>query len=181
MESQSATIKEYAPLTIPGLLETAAYAHLLYEIGKFPADEIPGAVSARIERQSVLYNRNHQFDYVIAEAALRWRVAGPDVYLAQIDRLINLETLPNVNISVLPMDQELPVRRWHGFVLFEDREDGGDPMGLIETMTSALTVSEPDELIQYREVFAELQHAAVSGRDAVDVLTTVRNDLAERI
>lgn len=181
LEAVSGTIKEYAPLTIPGLLETAAYAQLLYEIGKFPAAEVPSAVAARLERQSVLYNKAHQFHFIIAEVALRWRVAGPDVYLPQLDRIISLATLPNVHISILPMDQELPMRRWHGFVLFEDREDDGDPLGLIETMTSALTVSEPTELNQYGEVFDELQRAAARSQDAIGIMSAIRLELANRL
>lgn len=174
LEQLATTIRDYDPLTVPGLLQTAAYTRRLWEIGKFADAEIPSAVAAWVERQSVLYDPGHHFEFVIAEVALRWRVAEPRLYLAQIDRLTTIATLPNVDIRILPLDRELPAWRSHGFTLFEERSDGGDPLCLVETMTAAVTVSEPADLAQYKDAFADLRAAALAGEDALELLRTVR-------
>jgi transcriptional regulator with XRE-family HTH domain len=174
LEHLATTIRVYTPLIVPGLLQTAAYAQRLYEIGGYPASEIPSAVAARVERQSVLYDRSHRFEFLIAEPALRWRLAPPDVYLAQIDRIATVVTLPNVEIGILPEGEELPALRWHDFVLFEDRSDGGDPMALVETVTAVVNVSEPEDLERYRQAFSQLWAGATRGRAALPFLARLR-------
>lgn len=177
-EASAATILIFQPLLIPGLLQVPEYTRRLFAAGKpshSPA-EIAAAVAARMDRQLVLYEGKTRFEFVIAEAALRWRVGPPLVMLAQLDRVTALAGLDNVQIVVIPLDTEVDAWHEHGFTLLADRPDD-DPVVHIETQTSAVTTTDPDEVAFYRHAFARLQEAALHGREADALLRRVRDDL----
>ena len=56
-----------------------------------------------MRRQEALYDPARRFEYVLPESALRLRLADdPAMMRAQADRLLSLDTLPNISIAVLP-------------------------------------------------------------------------------
>jgi transcriptional regulator with XRE-family HTH domain len=178
LEAVCGVVRSYHPVLVPGLLQTAEYARCVYEGGDTEnRPDIPAAVAARVERQAVLYDRVHRFEFVVSEVALRWRIAPPQVYLAQIDRLRSVDTLPNVGIALLPLSSELRAWHSHGFTLFEERLDGGDPLGHVETLTSGLNVSDAHDLDEYREAFSRLREAALTGGAALALLDDLLAEL----
>jgi hypothetical protein len=60
------------------------------------------ADAARIERQAALYENGRQFDFLISEAALRFRPVPYDALAAQHDKILSVSTLPGVNVAVMP-------------------------------------------------------------------------------
>lgn len=178
LEAVSATVRSYHPVLVPGLLQTAEYARRIYEAGQVEdRPDIAAAVAARIERQAVLYQQAHRFEFVVPEVALRWRIAPPGVYLAQLDRISSVATLPNVEVGILPLTAEIPVWHSHGFTLFEERFDGGDALAHVETLTAGVNVSDAADLDEYRQAFAELRRAALTSHEALSLVAEVMADL----
>lgn len=171
-ERATPTLRVFQPAVVPGLLQTADYARHVMALLEATDDEVAAAVTARMERQSVLY-QDKQFRFVLTEGALRWRPGPASMMLAQYDRLLNLATLPNVSIGVLPFDVPAPALYTNGFQLF----GGDDPFVLVETMTTELHLREEQDLEHYAVVFEQLSAAARSGDDAVSVIGECRNRL----
>ncbi len=176
LEATSATILNFQPVLIPGLLQTADYARRLVQSG-YPGGrpDIAAAVSARLERQAILYDESKRLQFVIAEAALRWRIGPPPMMLTQLDRLVSLATLPNVTIGIVPQAAEVPAWHIHGFALLDERSNGA-PMVRVETLTTGLSISDPQEVERYRQAFRLLRDAAFFG-DHADLL--IRDLMAE--
>lgn len=177
LEASAGTIRNYQPVLIPGLLQTAEYARRLVTAG-YPSGrpDITAAIAARMERQGILYDERKRLELVIAEAALRSRLGPPQVMLAQLDRIATVGTLHNVFIGVIPQTAELVPWHAHGFVIFDDRGDQ-DAVVEVETLTAGITITDPDDVEAYRRAFAVLREAAVFGeelepllRDAMAVL-----------
>lgn len=146
---------------VPGILQTAEYARLALSLANVSGQkDIPAAVAARMRRQEALYDPARRWEYVLPEAALRLRLADDDaLMLAQADRLLSLDTLPNVSIAVLPFSVPQPV--YPGpFVLYEIP---GEPLVVIETLTDEVTIGDERQVGIYREAFARLREAAVTG------------------
>ena len=122
----SATLVRNTQHMVPGLLQTADYArHALTLANVSGQSDLAAAVAARMRRQDVLYDPAKRFDYVLPESALRLRVADdPAVMRAQADRLLSLDTLPNISIAVLPFSVPLPA--WPGHFRHL-RDTGGTP------------------------------------------------------
>lgn len=166
LESSAASILNFQPTIVPGLLQTADYARRLVSSG-YPdgRPDIAAAVTARLDRQAILYDDARNLEFVIAEAALRWRLGPPAMMLAQLDRIASVMTLTSVTIGIIPQAAEVAAWHVHGFAILDDRSDGG-PVVRVETLTTGLSISEPDAVERYRQAFRLLRDAAVFGDKA---------------
>jgi transcriptional regulator with XRE-family HTH domain len=149
---------------IPGILQTAEYARHALELANVSGQsDVTTAVANRMRRQEALYDSARRWEYVLPEAALCARLSSdPVVTRAQADRLLSLDTLPNISIAVLPFSTPWPV--WPApFVLYEVP---GEPLVVIEYLTGEVTIGEERQVAMYREAFTRLREAALTGEDA---------------
>lgn len=149
---------------VPGILQTADYArHALSLANVSGQRDIAAAVAARMRRQEALYDPARRFEYVLPESALRVRLADdPTMMRSQADRLLSLDTLPNISIAVLPFTAALPT--WPGaFVIYEIP---AEPLVVIETLTDELIVGDARQVDAYRTAFTRLRDAAITGEEA---------------
>jgi transcriptional regulator with XRE-family HTH domain len=182
LESKTRLLSNYRPATVPGLLQTPAYARRLLSSGPAgePAD-IGTRVINRIERQRLLYDEAKTFRFVIPEAVLRWPYgppddpAVPDEHREQLARLEWATRRPNIQLAILPMS---PVAVWRstGFVIYDDVEDG-DPLVHIEWLTRPYNETEPEAVETCRQAFTNLLSASATGNDAQRLISAAAHDL----
>lgn len=173
MERVAHTFREFQLTLIPGLLQTAEYARRVFLAEEPDRMDIGEAVAARLERQAGLYDADKHFEFVMSEAALRWRVGPAYVQAAQIDRIRQVTTLENVYVGVIPVDIEAPIWRYHPFGMFDTQDDDGPALVIVETLGLNLSVSDPETVERYRTAFRELQQAALTGVALAEVLDRV--------
>ncbi|MEV1295368.1 DUF5753 domain-containing protein [Pseudonocardia sp. NPDC049635] len=180
-DAETSAIAVYQSEVVPGLLQTPDYArHLLEAHSLLPADEIPAAVLARLNRQTVLFDENKQFDLVLTETALRWRPGPPSVTFAQLDRIALLAGQPNIRIGVVSRDtqERREARPLHSFVLL--RYPDAPPTVEIETLTAEQEVTDPADVRLYEQYLHEQQQLAEHGDHLLELLERVREDLRQR-
>ncbi|MGX4692194.1 DUF5753 domain-containing protein [Streptomyces sp. JNUCC 63] len=105
MEDGAARIRNWQSSLVPGLFRIPEYTRVpaVAEGSWEDPDEIERWVGVKQKRQErLLGERPLQLHAVIWEAALRQKVGGPDAMRAQLERLLELEELPNVRLQVLP-------------------------------------------------------------------------------
>lgn len=90
-------------------------------------------------RQNVLYDTSKTIEILVAEAALRYSVAPPDVMAAQLDRLAALIGMPSIRFGVLPLDRAMPYLPMHGYWLLDD-------VALVENITAEIRIEDADEV-----------------------------------
>ena len=167
LEAVSTRICNYQ-LVIPGLLQTADYARRALTLADVSGQGgVAAAVAARMQRQEVLYDQDKLFDYVLPESALRWQLADDAGMRAQADRLVSVDSLPNVTLGIIPLGTAPPILPPAGFVIYE-RPD--DPLVLIETLTSELLFGGEREVSAYRDAFARMLAVAVTGTSAHELI-----------
>lgn len=180
-EAKARTLRVFQPTLVPGLLQTAEYARLVFIASDLTGQQdYAAAVQRRVDRQQVLYEQGHRFEFVITEAALRWRPGPPEVQLAQIDRILNLSTLSNVSVSVVPLDGTTTAIPWHGFSLYEDLDED-EPFVQVETIHAYVSVTEPRDVALYRQQFEALTASAISGRQLAEMLGQLSEKLRDKI
>jgi len=130
-------------------------------------------VTARLERQAVLYDEGRQFEFVLTEAVLRWRPGPPGLLLAQLDRLLSMATLPNVRLGVVPLDREAAAVPANGLTVFDTAEEA---VVLVETLTTESFLTGERHLEVYRQAFARFRDAALFGPDATAAITPSNNN-----
>jgi transcriptional regulator with XRE-family HTH domain len=177
-ERAAMTIRVYYPTIIPGLLQTPDYARLVVTAVHRDRPDVAEAIAQRMQRQAILYEEARHLEFVIGEAALRWRYGSAAVQLGQLDRIRTVAMLPNVLIGVLPLSRETPAWHSHGFTLFEDRTDDGDPFVHVETLTASLNVTEPADVEAYQQALKHLRELAGYGEDAQALLAQLMDELS---
>lgn len=122
-------------------------------------DDVEQAVSVRMERQQVLYRRNHRFHFLIGEQALYTTVGDDSVMVGQLDRLLSAGSLPRVTFGIIPLTAEARVL-FNNFVMYDNR------LVTEEGSTAKLTVTQPREIAQYGRAFDVLARQSVTGEAA---------------
>jgi len=173
LEAEAQFIRAYQTQIIPGLLQTAEYATaLLRRLIEFyrMASDLDAGVSARMERQRVLYQRDHRFSFLLSEQALYSTVGDGDVMIGQLDRLTTLAGMPRMTIGIIPATAEV-LTLSTSFVMFDNR------MVMVEGTAAELTITQPREVAIYGRAFDTLAGQSVTGDAA---RTLIRRALTVR-
>jgi transcriptional regulator with XRE-family HTH domain len=179
VEEQHTRVGEFAVAYIPGLLQTADYARVMFNMtagarawGEDDAG-IEAAVNARLRRQEILHDQSRQVQLVLGEAALRTLYTDPEAHAAQLGKLLSVLRLPAVELGVIGFGTRMTVIPL-GFRLY------GDNMVVIETTVDERTFTtdtHPEEVAAVREAFNDLRRAASFGDDAEAIIRRALNDL----
>lgn len=105
-ESEASKIVHFAPLVVPGLLQTHAYIRAIMEDFGVSDQDAEGRVSARAGRQTVLTRpKPPRYLAILDEAVLRRPFGGRAVMAEQIHKIIEAAEWPNVTVQVIPFDR----------------------------------------------------------------------------
>ncbi|UXY21936.1 helix-turn-helix transcriptional regulator [Streptomyces cynarae] len=158
-------VRSFQCVVLPALLQSAEYARHVFESAPNSTPEAVGrAVAARVDRQSVLYEPGRESVFVLTEAVLRTWPGTPALMLAQLDRLLAVESLSTVRLGVIPWRRPVPVLPRHGFTLCDRRAV------VMETFGGERVSVDVDELAAFEETFGRFERAAVFGDEVRELL-----------
>jgi hypothetical protein len=176
-ESTAKRIHAFQPSVVPGLLQTAEYARrviaLFYQ--QFPDTDPAAEIASRLHRQQALYDTDRHYEFLITEAALRWRPGPLQMQLGQLYHIASVSTLENVTIGLIPLGVEATTLTTHGFVLYEGEER--DAWVTVETIHADMTVAAPEHMEIYRTRWSLLRETALFDDDAQEFLRMIVADL----
>lgn len=167
-EAGSGLVRNFQPTIVPALLQTPEYATRIV-----PLTDVTGtidhaaAVAARLQRQQVLYEEGHRFEFLLVEAALRLSVRMGDVAPAQLDRIVSLARLPSVEVAVVPVGEDV-VAPWHNFVLWEPLES--EAYVTTELFHGEQRITDAPTVALYESLWSRLWDAAARGDDAAELI-----------
>jgi transcriptional regulator with XRE-family HTH domain len=181
-EAAAGVISFYQPVSIPGLLQTPAYARQLLSSGPDgPPADLANRVINRMERQRILYDASKRLRFVVPEVALLWPygpVEDPAVLDEHREQLTRVETAmarDNVTVGILPL-RPLEYWRLSGFVIYDDIPDD-DPFVHLELLHKPYDVTEPEAVGMFRRTFENLMQASLHGDEAAKLLARVREGI----
>lgn len=165
-------VRSFQCVVLPAMLQSAEYArHVFASAPGVQSAEVGRAVAARVERQAVLYEPERESVFVVTEGVLRTWPGSPALMLAQLDRLLAVESLSTVRLGVIPWSRPVPVMPRHGFTLC-DRE-----AVVVETFQSERVEHDSAVIASYEGTFALFEQAAVFGGGARELLLRVMGEL----
>jgi transcriptional regulator with XRE-family HTH domain len=174
-QSVATSIAVYQSEVVPGLLQTPDYSRRLLAVhSRIPSEEIPATVVARLDRQATVLFSETTIEFVITETALRWQPGDATTSLAQLDRLVALDSLSNVSIGVIPLAALVHAKPLHSFVIV--RSDDNLEVQ-VETLTAELVIRESDDVLAYEEFFADQRAHAVHGAAMADVVRRIAEEI----
>ena len=167
-------VRSFQCVVLPAMLQSAEYArHVFASAPTATAEEVGRAVAARVERQSVLYEPGRESVFVLTEAVLRTWPGTPDLMLAQLDRLLAVDSLSTVRLGVIPWRRPVPVLPRHGFTLCDRRAV------VVETFSGERVSDEADEVAACEETFGHFERAAVFGGEVRELLLRVMKEFRD--
>ncbi|WP_249715187.1 helix-turn-helix domain-containing protein [Rhizomonospora bruguierae] len=178
--AEATRVQVFQHAAVPGLLQTADYARSILALADvFRVGGTARAAAARVERQAALYEKGRQFDFLISEAALRFRPVPHDALAAQYDKILSVATLPGVSLSILPTGIRPSAVHAHPFVIYTLPD--GSQITTIETYTRELTLTDPEEIRIYSQVYDSLLADSVTGEQARHLLGAVRTEVLNSV
>jgi transcriptional regulator with XRE-family HTH domain len=175
-DANADNIRVYQPEVVPGLLQTPEYTRrLLLMIGSATPETVGDSVAARMERQAILYDGTKIIEAVITETALAWQPWPASVAREQLDRLRSLATLPHVHIGIVSREQQKKAPTSNSFVLTHWPDGAMDVV--VESLTAEVTVTEPDDVAVYEDMFEQQRRHAAYGDDASALFSRVASEL----
>jgi transcriptional regulator with XRE-family HTH domain len=174
LEASAATILNFQTAGVPGLLQVPEYARRVFAMERQATEaDIAAAVAARMNRQAVVYSGSKHLEFVMTEAAVRWRLGPESLKRGQIEKIIGVIGLENVTVGIIPQDAEADVWHDHGFNILEGRAEDSEAVVHVETLTRGLTITDPADVATYKDAFARLRKLAVTGEDAQALLRQI--------
>lgn len=170
IEERTTDLRLFQGQLIPGLLQTAEYASAVFALPpSLPEDTRAKVITARLERQSVLYDLERTFHFIICEHVLRWLICAPSIMAVQIDRLLSLSRLPNVRIDLVPLGPQMPDLPMTCFSAHDER------LVVIETFHSELSTRDPRDIALYLETHKRFASVALQGDEMRELLVNIRD------
>lgn len=159
-EASAHSIRHYNPVLLPGYLQTRDYAERVITMAG--AKDVSRAVDYRLSRRAILAGEPApNYEVVLMEAAVRWRPGPVALWAAQVKDLLAMSQRSNLCLRVIPLDQEQSVFVQHPFVLYRF-SDGVAPEALVETTTTDVRVTEPNEVATLDAEFSRLARSALT-------------------
>ena len=186
-EGVCSVVRSFVTLLVPGLLQTAEYTRRQVMIAAafqpMLCRDLPASLVAWAERKLLLHEPGHRFEFVVSEAALRWR-PGPDdnprMLAAQMHHIASLSTLESVRFGVIPGKRVQRVPPRGDFVVYGEPGVDDDVHVAIYTATRELKLRDQSEIAVYLDLWGKLCGDAVFGEDARDALHSLAQEfLAE--
>ena len=186
LEAGAASIVEYQMTLLPGLLQIPPFteARAIADRAKAPTRfVIERSIDARAARQRVLDRPGGPtYDVIIDELAIRRHAAPEEIVRAQLDHLIDVgHHRSKVTIQILPLTARIEGNAVPRSAFFTYRyRDPGDPIVVaVDTITSDLVLTDPDEVGHYTTLYTRLRAAALSPADSLDFLAAAAQELPD--
>jgi transcriptional regulator with XRE-family HTH domain len=173
-EGETKLLRGFQMFLIPGLLQTAEYAHARLAEGielLGLRDDVEEAVQARMERQQILYRGDRRIHVVVCQVALTAGMADTGIMLGQLDRLLAVSSLPRLHLGIIPTRVPHGYAPMCAFWIHDER------MVTVETISAELKLTQPREVALYLEAFARFASNALYGSRARALIEEARKTL----
>lgn len=170
-ERTATGITEWAPLVIPGLLQTSDYAKAMLTRDTLSSGEVETRVIMRMARRDAVTRRRDPTPLValIGEPAIRGGIGGPAVMLDQLRHLSDAAKSDTITIQIVTVSGE-----WHPghagpFILY-DFDENLRPIVYLEHHRSGAFIVEEDDLRDYRAAIETIRDRGMTPDDSAELI-----------
>ncbi len=177
LESDAATMRSYEATLVHGLLQVPDYARALGRvILPEPTDgDIETFVELRMHRQDLLSRPESPLRlHVIMEEPVLYRPVGGDgVMRGQLDHLLEVGTMPNVTIQILPLRVGVHPAVSASFALLAFADDMDHGVVLTEGVGGAVVLEHARDVANCTRAFEDIQSRALNPEKSAEFIASV--------
>jgi transcriptional regulator with XRE-family HTH domain len=174
-ESEARRVTNWAPMLVPGLLQTMDYARAWLLATGTDRERVEMLLAARATRQRILSTEGQEFIFFLGEPALFTSVGDAGVLATQLARIRELGERRNVSIRVLPAGAGPHEGQLGSFVVMEFPATG--PLVLVELMRSSVFLDDEVQTQPYVAALSTLSTLALSEAESMRRITQVQAGL----
>ncbi|AWW39749.1 DNA-binding protein [Streptomyces sp. AS58] len=178
MEKAAITLYTYECRLIPGLLQTEAYGRTLFtnQLPPLGDEQIEAQWTARAERQRLLRERpNTAFSFILEEHLFRRRTGGEAVTRQLVGHLLEMAALRNIEIQIMPTEQESHAGLDGPMQLLETPENKW--FAYCEGQESGQFIADPKVVSMLQMRYARMRSQALTLKDSTSLLRRMQGDL----
>lgn len=176
--AEALAILEYACATVPGLLQTPAYARALFkefEPGASDA-EIERRVAARVSRQKIFRRAEPpRYGAILDEAVIRRPIGERSVMCAQLEALLPRVNTPYGTLQVLPFSSGAHAALGGSFTLLTPPDS--DPVAYLEGSHNGQLREDPDTVEERQQTYDRLRGYACSPQESARMIRAAIKEL----
>ena len=180
LEAGAASIRNFEPVVVPGLLQTADYAREIFRNGpiELDADEVERLLEVRLARQQILTRDDRpRLWAVIDEAVIHRVVGGTEVMRGQLRHLADAAQQGKTTIQVVPYRAGAHAGAIGAFVTLDFAEDTDPTVVYVETLAGDIYLEERSDVNRYTLAFDRLVAAALHPDESVQLIEHVATSL----
>ena len=180
LEIEATQISSYESCVIPWMFQTREYARavvggILPRIGDHILDE---RVTARLTRQEIVTRESPpHFWSLVDESALRRRVGSNQIMHEQLTGMVELATLPNITLQVVPFSLGAHPGLDNTFTLLEF-QSAQPPVVYIENMAGTLYLERASDVNRYKEALMHMRAGALDPDSSIALIERIRETFA---
>jgi transcriptional regulator with XRE-family HTH domain len=181
LEQAASLIRTYEGQFIPGLLQTEDYVRAVVggALDESP-EEAELRVALRMQRQALLDHPGPPRLWAVIDEAALWRpVGGPKVMRAQVERLIDATTLPNVTLQVLPFGAGAHPAMVGAFSILRFADAELPDVVYLEHLTNAVYLDKREDVQRYLGVMETISVRSEPPERTPAILAHIAKELAE--
>jgi transcriptional regulator with XRE-family HTH domain len=177
-EQRATRLVNFEPLLVPGLAQTAEYAHAALaalRVGDREEDLEPW-VGLRMRRQAIPARPTPpELCWIMTEIGLRQPIGGRRVMVKQIRQLIDLADRQHVSINVLPASVAEHPGLLGQFLIMEFADD--PTVVYVEDRTTGLFLDDTDKVALYKLTAEKLTDLALDEQRSLRLLESIASEL----
>ena len=180
LEAGAASIRNFEPSVVPGLLQTADYARETFRNGpiELDPDGVERLVEVCLTRQKILTRDNRpRLWAVIDEAVIHRVVGGTEVMHGQLRYLADSAQQGKTTIQVVPHRAGAHAGTTGPFVILDFEEPTDPAMVYVETLAGDIYLEECSDVNRYTLAFDRLRAASLPPDDSVRLIEQVASTL----
>jgi hypothetical protein len=173
LENEASSIRSFDSALVPELLQTADYVRAVHE-RTLPApsdDRVEEFAKLTGTRQQILTAGNlESFEVIIDDAVLHRLVGGTGVMVAQIKKIIEYSSYPNISLRVVPYGIGAHPAVGSNFRIM-DFPGQAPSVVHVDGLVGSIYLEQRTDLERYDEIFQALRAVALSPGESLKMLT----------
>jgi transcriptional regulator with XRE-family HTH domain len=177
LEQDASSITSFAAFHVPALLQTADYMRAIIKgiAPRMSPEVLKDRVEVRLRRQEILEREGPpRYRVFIDESVLHRPTGGPEVMVAQIEKIIELIDRDKVIAQIVPFDVGVLAAQDSNFVLLEFDDRDLVPVVFVEGLQNGQMFEKEVDVARYRESIDYLRDSALTVRDTKARLVQMR-------
>lgn len=172
-EERACRITSWAPLLVPGLLQTMRYSRAYMIDQGIAPGEVEGRLTTRLRRQHRIMRPDVEYRAIIGEPALSGM--DRDVAVEQLAALLTAGAQSSISIRVVPIDRLQYAGRIGGFLALELPDE--EPVVHVELAASGVFLDEPILTAPYFDTLARVSGVALSETESAQWISHRKGEM----